>query len=176
MRRSRRRFWKSEDDGDKDDAYRTLHYVLVRLSQALAPFAPFMAEELYRKLTGGESVHLTDWPQVGHANQIVLDHMARTRQIIEAGLGLRMQKDENQVQIKVRQPLSRISYAGEKLDAFYESIIAEEVNVKAVEHVADLEARLEGYDKVEGKIAPDTWVELSKEIKPELPTSPALSS
>jgi isoleucyl-tRNA synthetase len=168
VRRSRRRFWKSDDDKDKWSAYATLHYVLVRLSQALAPFVPFMAEELYRKLTGGESVHLTDWPKVGHANELVLDRMARTRQIIEAGLGLRMQKDENQVQIKVRQPLSRISYAGEKLDAFYESIIAEEVNVKSVEHVTDLEARLATYDTIEGKINADTWVELSKEITPEL--------
>lgn len=134
VRRSRRRFWKSEDDSDKNDAYRTLHYVLVRLSQALAPFVPFMAEELYRKLTGGESVHLTDWPQVGHANELVLDRMAQTRQIIETGLGLRMQKSETEVQIKVRQPLSQLTYGGEKLDTFYESIIAEEVNVKVVSH------------------------------------------
>lgn len=132
VRRSRRRFWKSEDDADKNNAYRTLHYVLVRLSQAIAPFVPFMAEELYRKLTNGESVHLTDWPKVGHVNQLVLDRMAHTREIIETGLSLRMYKDENQDQIKVRQPLSKLTYNGEKLDEFYESIIAEEVNVKTV--------------------------------------------
>ena len=134
VRRSRRRFWKSEDDTDKNNAYKTLHYVLVRLSQGLAPFVPFMAEELYQKLTGGESVHLTDWPEVGHANELVLERMARTREIIEQGLGLRMFKDENEVQIKVRQPLSKLTYGGEKLDDFYESIIAEEVNVKEVAH------------------------------------------
>src|SRR5690606_17190438 len=62
VRRSRRRFWKSEDDSDKNDAYRTLHYVLVRLSYLLAPFTPFLAEELYHNLTGDEeSVHLKDW-------------------------------------------------------------------------------------------------------------------
>jgi isoleucyl-tRNA synthetase len=132
VRRSRRRFWKSEDDADKNNAYQTLHYVLVRLSQALAPFAPFMAEELYRKLTNGESVHLTDWPKVGHVNELVLERMARTREIIEQGLALRMQKDETQVQTKVRQPLSKLTYGGEQLDAFYESIVMEEVNVKAV--------------------------------------------
>jgi isoleucyl-tRNA synthetase len=137
VRRSRRRFWKSEDDTDKNNAYTTLHYVLVRLSQALAPFVPFMAEELYRKLTGGESVHLTDWPEVGHANELVLDRMARTREIIEQGLGLRMFKDENEAQIKVRQPLSTLTYGGDKLDEFYESIIAEEVNVKTVTHAQD---------------------------------------
>jgi isoleucyl-tRNA synthetase len=150
VRRSRRRFWKSEDDGDKNDAYQTLHYVLVRLSQALAPFVPFMAEELYRKLTGGESVHLTDWPAVGHANELVLDRMARTREIIEQGLSLRMFKSDAEVQIKVRQPLSKLTYGGEKLDDFYESIIAEEVNVKEVAH-GDFE-----------------FVSLDKTITPEL--------
>ena len=61
VRRSRRRFWRSsmagaddDSDGDKQDAYRTLHYVLVRLAHVLAPFTPFLAEELYQKMTGGE--------------------------------------------------------------------------------------------------------------------------
>jgi isoleucyl-tRNA synthetase len=62
VRRSRRRFWKAGDDDDKNNAYCTLHYVLVHLSMVLAPFTPFLAEELYQKLTGGESVHLLDWP------------------------------------------------------------------------------------------------------------------
>ncbi len=150
VRRSRRRFWKSEDDTDKNHAYKTLHYVLVRLSQALAPFVPFMAEELYQKLTGGESVHLTDWPKVGHANELVLDRMAQTRTIIEQGLGLRMQKSDTEAQIKVRQPLSKLTYGGEMLDGFYESIIAEEVNVKEVAH-GDFE-----------------FVQLDKTITPEL--------
>jgi isoleucyl-tRNA synthetase len=147
VRRSRRRFWKSEDDNDKNNAYRTLHYVLVRLSQAIAPFVPFMAEELYRKLTNGESVHLTDWPQVGHANELVLSRMARTREIIEQGLALRMYKDDDQQQIKVRQPLSKLTYAGEKLEDFYATIIAEEVNVKAIENVAtsDVEVLLDKF-------------------------------
>ena len=162
VRRSRRRFWKSEDDSDKENAYKTLHYVLVRLSQAIAPFVPFMAEELYQKLTGGESVHLTDWPKVGHANELVLDRMARTREIIEQGLALRMFKDENEVQIKVRQPLSQLAYQGEQLDGFYESIIEEEVNVKSVEHVTALELH-------EGKnMATNGEVWLNKEITPEL--------
>jgi isoleucyl-tRNA synthetase len=96
-----------------------------------------MAEELYQKMTGGESVHLTDWPEVGHVNQLVLDDMARTREIIEQGLSLRMFKDDTEGQIKVRQPLSTLTYTGEKLDAFYESIIAEEVNVKTVTHAPE---------------------------------------
>lgn len=134
VRRSRRRFWKSEDEADKNDAYKTLHYVLVRLSQVIAPFTPFLAEELYQKLTGEESVHLTDWPAAGEVNELVIDRMARTRSIIEQGLGLRMKKGEGEDQIKIRQPLSTLSYGGEQLDEFYESTIAEEVNVKTVTH------------------------------------------
>jgi len=139
VRRSRRRFWKSDDDTDKNNAYRTLHYVLVRLSQAIAPFVPFMAEELYIKLTGGESVHLTDWPEVGSANELVLSRMSRTREIIEQGLALRMYKDDTQQQTKVRQPLSKLTYAGEALEDFYVNIIAEEVNVKLVENSVETE-------------------------------------
>lgn len=140
VRRSRRRFWKSEDDTDKNNAYQTLHYVLVRLSQALAPFVPFMAEELYRKLTDGESVHLTDWPEVGHVNELVLQQMARTREIIEKGLALRMQKSDTEEQIKVRQPLNTLIFGGDGLDEFYKSIIKEEVNVKhiAIDNSVDL--------------------------------------
>jgi isoleucyl-tRNA synthetase len=162
VRRSRRRFWKSEDDNDKNNAYRTLHYVLVRLSQAIAPFVPFMAEELYRKLTGGESVHLTDWPVVGKPNEIVLSKMARTREVIEQGLGRRMFKDENEAQIKVRQPLSTLTYNDERLDAFYESIIAEEVNVKNVVYREMTEVT----DVPE--LSANLLVSLDKTITPEL--------
>jgi len=154
VRRSRRRFWKSGDDADKNNAYKTLHYVLTQLSMVLAPFTPFLAEELYQKLTGGESVHLLDWPKVGHVNELVLSKMADTRRIIEAGLGQRMQKDETQEQVKVRQPLSSLSYNGPKLEEFYEGIIAEEVNVKRVVSL--------GTESVEREVS------LDKVITPEL--------
>ncbi|QQS65082.1 isoleucine--tRNA ligase [Candidatus Saccharibacteria bacterium] len=132
VRRSRRRFWKSEDDGDKADAYKTLHYVLTRLSVILAPFVPFMAEELYSKMTGlSESVHLQDWPALGKIDEEVITDMLRTRSIIEKGLSLRMQQDDFG-SIKVRQPLQLVAYPSEKLGDFYEQVIAEEVNVKEV--------------------------------------------
>ncbi len=175
VRRSRRRFWRSsitaagaEDDTDKNNAYRTLHYVLVRYAQAVAPFVPFMAEELYHKLTGNESVHLTDWPEVSGVNELVLDRMARTREIIEQGLGLRMQKSDTEAQIKVRQPLAFASYAGERLDDIYEQIIIEELNIKELRFIDDLPTYLEAYDSVEGSIDPLQWVEVSKKITPEL--------
>jgi len=132
VRRSRRRFWKSDNDGDKNDAYTTLHYVLVRLSMVLAPVVPFLAEELYQKLTGGESVHLLDWPKPGTIDQTVLDDMARTRQIIEAGLARRMAKSETEQQVKVRQPLSKLTYPGEQLPEALQVIVADETNVKDV--------------------------------------------
>ena len=140
VRRSRRRFWRSskgaagaEDDGDKNDAYRTLHYVLVRLSHLLAPFTPFLAEELYHNLTGDdESIHLKDWLPAGAVDEQVLADMARTRELINNGLSLRMQKDEKQESVKVRQPLQEFVYPGGQLATYYESIIAEELNVKNV--------------------------------------------
>ena len=142
VRRSRRRFWKSEDDQDKLEAYSTLYYVLIYLAKILAPFTPFLAEELYQKMTGAgvvnseipESVHLLDWPEAGVINEVVLGQMAKTREIITAGLAERMKKTESEAQIKVRQPLAKLVYAGEKLDDFYEQIIMEEVNVKMIEH------------------------------------------
>ena len=142
VRRSRRRFWKSEDDRDKLEAYSALYYVLIYLAKIIAPFTPFLAEELYQKMTGAgvvnseipESVHLLDWPEAGLIDEAVLTQMAKTREIITAGLAERMKKTESEAQIKVRQPLAKLVYAGEKLDDFYEQIIMEEVNVKSVEH------------------------------------------
>jgi len=62
IRRSRKRFWKSENDGDKFEAYETLYEVLVELTKIIAPFMPFISEHMYKELTGNESVHLTDFP------------------------------------------------------------------------------------------------------------------
>lgn len=134
VRRSRKRFWKSANDTDKNDAYATLHYVLVQLCKVLAPFTPFMSEAIYKKLTGEESVHLTDWPTDNNVDMRVIERMANTRKIIEQGLALRMQKSDTEEQVKVRQPLASINYGGEKLDTEYEEMIAEEVNVKIVKH------------------------------------------
>ncbi|MFZ1249227.1 MAG: isoleucine--tRNA ligase [Candidatus Saccharimonadales bacterium] len=134
VRRSRRRFWKSGDDADKAQAYQTLHYVLMRLSIILAPFTPFLADELYRQLTGSaESVHLLDWPAAGAVDEGALQNMEQTRKVIEQGLAARMVKNEQEQQVKVRQPLASLTYGSEQqLPEFYESIIADEVNVKEV--------------------------------------------
>ena len=176
VRRSRRRFWRSskgaagaEDDGDKNDAYRTLHYVLVRLGYLLAPFTPFLAEELYHNLTGdSESIHLKDWLPAGAVNEQALADMARTRELINTGLSLRMKKDEHQESIKVRQPLQRAAYAGAKLAEYYEQIMAEELNVKEIRWVEHMDEYLADDDATEGAIKPESWVEIDKTITPEL--------
>ena len=169
VRRSRRRFWKSEDDGDKNDAYRTLHYVLVRLSYILAPFTPFLSEELHHNLTGDdESIHLKDWLTAGAVNDQVLADMSRTRELINNGLSLRMKQDEHQASIKVRQPLQCAAYAGVKLAEYYEQIMAEELNVKEIRWIENLDEYLADYDVTEGTIKPENWIEISKQLTPEL--------
>lgn len=138
VRRSRRRFWKSESTEDKNEAYATLHYVLSYTALILAPFVPFLSEELWQNMMGGESVHLMDWPEAGKINEQALTNMATCRAIITEGLALRMAKDDGFGQIKVRQPLAELVYGGEQLDEFYETIIADEVNVKKVTHGKEL--------------------------------------
>ena len=154
VRRSRRRFSKNDNQKDKVAAYGTLYYILIYLAHLLAPFTPFLAEELYQKMTSSsESIHLSDWPKAGEIDQEILDNMSRTRQIITDALALRMQKSDTEYQIKVRQPLASLVYDGDKLDDFYEQIIKEEVNVKTVSNGKELkldktltkELREEGY-------------------------------
>ena len=140
VRRSRRRFSKNSDQSDKQSAYATLYFVLMYLSKILAPFTPFLAEELYQKITGNtDSVHLADWPAAGDEDAEVLGQMARTRAIITDALALRMQKSDTEQQIKIRQPLAKLVYPGEKLSGFYEQIIMEEVNVKSIESGKELQ-------------------------------------
>ena len=136
VRRSRRRFWKSEDDGDKNDAYRTLHYVLVRLSYILAPFTPFLAEEFYHNLTGDdESIHLKDWLPAGEINRAMLRDMNALRAAVNDGLSKRAAEG-----IKVRQPLASAKLVStisqntpEEVAQFLVDIARDELNVKSVE-------------------------------------------
>lgn len=137
VRRSRRRFWKSEDDDDKNDAYKTLHYVLTKLSLALAPFVPFLADELYQKLTGNDSVHLQDWPVSGRVDELVVSEMNLLRDYVNQGLSVRAKEG-----MKVRQPLASVTIPsnGEFID--FKSILCEELNVKDVKIGGDFELDL----------------------------------
>lgn len=128
VRRSRRRFWKTEDDIDKNNAYRTLHYVLLKLSVLIAPFTPFLSEELYKKLGGGhESVHLLDWPSNYLVDERVLAEMATVRNYVNQALNLRASE-----RIKIRQPLASVTVPTLGQVVNFEDILTEELNVKKV--------------------------------------------
>jgi isoleucyl-tRNA synthetase len=148
VRRSRRRFWKGDESGDgvvgdadKRAAYATLHTLLHTLSRLIAPFMPFLAERMYRNLSGFEgdapprgvpdSVHLTDYPQATDElrDPELLTQMARLRRLVENGLAAR-----EQAGVKVRQPLRAAIVRGARFDPELESIFADELNVKAVEY------------------------------------------
>lgn len=105
IRRSRDRF-KSDDETDKANALATTKYVLIELAKVMAPFMPFISENLWQKVTGNnfadenKSVHLESWPISNEVNKIVLGQMEWIRKIVEAGLAARDEKG-----IKIRQPL-----------------------------------------------------------------------
>ncbi len=140
VRRSRRRFWKSENDADKLAAYNTLYQCLVTVAKLLAPFTPFVADEIYRNLVysvfpdAPESVHLTDFP-VADESQIDKHLMADTRLVMRiASLG---RAARSQAGIKIRQPLAGVtvkvssSRERESLKRL-EPQLLEELNVKGL--------------------------------------------
>lgn len=147
VRRSRTRFWKSTNDTDKAQAYRTLHYVLAQTALVLAPFTPFLSEELFRNLTGHESVHLEDWPVGGAVNEEVVARMATTREVINTGLSMRAQ-----AKIKVRQPLAGMSvYDPENhLQGEYAEIVKDELNLKSLNA-----ASTNGFTDLDTEITPE---------------------
>ncbi len=133
VRRSRRRFWKSQNDEDKAQAYQTLHYVLVRTCQLFAPWAPFLSDHIYRDLAEGTdlpvSVHLSDWPEGDKINKALIGSMNSARQTINDALSARAE-----AKIKVRQPLASLTISTPlKVDEQLVQIIADEVNVKVVD-------------------------------------------
>ena len=142
IRRSRRRFWKSQNDEDKTHAYRTLRYVLVQLCQVAAPFTPFISEAIYRNLRGAsmpESVHLCDFPQAYAAgrDEALESAMARVQQVVRLGRQLRTEND-----LKIRQPLAvlHVVSGNAGLRAIlqgYEDLITDELNIKTVAYGED---------------------------------------
>lgn len=132
IRRSRRRFWKSENDGDKFEAYQTLYLVLVEFSKLLAPFMPFLADEIFMNLTGKESVHLENWPKVqrNYINNSLNLENKLVRQIVNLGHSVR-----DKANIKVRQPLASVQVGlpqnvDQSIILEQKDVICEELNVK----------------------------------------------
>lgn len=142
IRRSRRRFWKSQNDDDKDHAYRTLHYVLLQLSKVAAPFTPFVSEAIYRNLRTPEmpeSVHLCKFPTADEtARDLELEkRMALIQTIVSLGRQLRTEHD-----LKVRQPLAALHVVSAKPEIqqqvqAFEALVLDELNVKKILYESD---------------------------------------
>ncbi|MFW5801477.1 MAG: class I tRNA ligase family protein, partial [Spirochaeta sp.] len=167
IRRSRRRFWKSENDQDKEQAYGTLYSVLLKIITLAAPFIPFISEEIYQNLRTGEmpdSVHLCDYPVAGSfpRNQVLEHKMMATQQTVSMGRAIR-----SMYNLKVRQPLKAVHLVTlnkeeKNILREMEDIIREELNVK------DVVFRENEEDLVEYKAKPNYRVlgkELGKDMK-----------
>ena len=136
VRRSRDRFWGSGLTEDKIFAYQTLREVLLALSRLIAPYTPFVAEDIYGNLGGGESVHLAEYPKADESkiDEKLERDMETARNIVELARNVR-----NESGIKTRQPLSEllVSLSGEFDVAGYEEIVKDEINVKKLTIVTD---------------------------------------
>lgn len=140
LRRSRRRYWKSESDADKDAAYATLYEVLITLGKLLAPTMPFLAEELFQNLVRSvdretvESVHLADWPAY---NEDLIDEKLNADMKLVMRFASLGHAARNQAAIKVRQPLSEAAFSvagtneARALEQ-YADLLSDELNVKQV--------------------------------------------
>ncbi|MFH1564880.1 MAG: class I tRNA ligase family protein [bacterium] len=170
LRRSRDRF-KGEDKNDKNSALKTTGYVLLQLSKVMAPFMPFIAEQIWQKVTGNnfedenKSVHLESWPDGRDALQCVsadvIKEMSLIREIVEQGLSARAEKG-----IKVRQPLSELKVKSQKSKVNIEliNLIKDELNVKEVSLVEEIESG----DNWAVKETEKFKIALNKEITHEL--------
>jgi isoleucyl-tRNA synthetase len=139
VRRSRRRFWKSESDSDKRSAYQTMYQVLISLTQLLAPFMPFLSETMYQNLGAGtdglpDSVHLTDWPDAAleWRDDELRKEMSTVRRLVANGLAAR-----NAAGIKVRQPLKGVIIADRPLRRDLEAVLLEELNIKSATYAGE---------------------------------------
>ena len=152
IRRSRRRFWKSEDDGDKQAAYVVLYEVLTNVIKILAPVLPFVTENIFQNLVRNldsaapESVHLCDYP-VADESQIdtaLMDNVDALRRVVELGRSAR-----NKGNLKIRQPLAKLTFTV-KNDAIadfifdQQSVVLDELNIKAITR-AEVESELIRY-------------------------------
>jgi isoleucyl-tRNA synthetase len=154
LRRSRDRF-KSDNAKEKLNASQNLAFIMREFSKIIAPFMPFLAEEIFQSLrteNDAESVHLSDWPDLSKIafDPDLIEKMKTTREVVTAALELRQKSG-----IKVRQPLQKLKVKSYKLESEYEELIKDEVNVKEI--VVD--------EKIEGEIELDTVI--TDELKTE---------
>ena len=179
VRRNRTRFWGSGMEDDKIGAYTTLYTVLTTLSKLLAPFTPFIAEEIYQNLVANldknapESVHLCTWPEY-HKELVdpeLEKEMEITYKVVELGRSAR-----NSANVKNRQPLKEILVSIDSLPKYYEDIITDELNIKKAKFGADMseyvhfeiKPNLPVLGKAYGKLIPQIRKAISEENQLEL--------
>ncbi len=167
IRRNRNRFWGSELNNSKKSVYITTYEVLVGLSKLIAPITPFVAEELYRNLTSEESVHLADYPVCDEAliNEYIEAKMDLVRNLISIGRYVR-----EETKIKVRQPLSEALLDGKNKELISDlvSLIEEELNIKKVVFVDDLNEYMNLSVKPNFKVVGKVFGPMIKEFQTKL--------
>lgn len=122
IRRGRVRFWDEDQS-----AFDTLYHILINLCRALAPFAPFISDYIYKNLTGADSVHLQSFPDATTYDKKIVENMRRVQSVVSVGKQLR-----EQYKLRNRLPLAKMTVAGTDLSE-YTDIISDEMNVKSVE-------------------------------------------
>lgn len=151
IRRNRRRFWSSVLDTDKESVYNTTYEVLLGLTKLIAPIVPYVSEDIYKKLTDKESVHLEDYPECDEPkiNLDIEKRMDLVRELIRLGRNVR-----EETKIKVRQPLSEILLDGrnEVIISDLSDLIMEELNVKKVTFTNDLNTYMDFFVKPNFKV------------------------
>ena len=179
VRRNRERFWMTELTDEKIGAYVTLYKVLTTLIKVAAPFVPFMTDEIYQNLVVGldkeapESVHLCLWPEVDESaiDKNLEEEMDLAYKIVKLGRSAR-----NSANIKNRQPLSEMLISIDTLPKYYEDIVKEELNVKAIELGAEMaeyvnfeiKPNLPVLGKEYGRLIPKIKEEISKKNQMDL--------
>ncbi|MDI6778340.1 MAG: isoleucine--tRNA ligase [Patescibacteria group bacterium] len=178
IRRSRKRFWKSENDEDKKQAYETLRYILIELAKLMAPFTPFVAEEIYKNLTrpnfsgekidGGQageslSVHLTNFPVADEKliDKELNEQMQLARRFVKLGLAARAKAG-----IKVRQPLSELR-VNQPVDNDLMNLVKDEINVKKIIFVGSVEQEPGIYTEEEGNWMVGLNIAISEDLRLE---------
>ena len=169
IRRNRNRFWSSVLDNSKKSVYMTTYEVLVGLCKICAPIIPYTTEEIYKNLTGNESVHLENFPEVNKEliNDEIETKMDLVRDLISIGRNVR-----EETKIKVRQPLSEILLDGknENIIGDLTELIKEELNIKNIEFVSDLSTYMNFMVKPNFKVVGKVFGSNIKEFQEKLLT------
>lgn len=167
IRRNRRRFWASENNTSKLAVYKVTYDILVGICELIAPFAPFTSDEIYTKLTGKDSVHLSNYPVYDKKliNEKIESRMDLVRNLISLGRNIR-----EEVKIKVRQPISEALIDDKNKKLIYDlvDLIKEELNVHEVRFIKDVENYMNFTVKPNFKEVGKTFGPLIKEFQSKL--------